>query len=127
MALLEQSLARMNAGDLEGVLEGVHPDVVWYAPPEATASAYRGRDGIREFVAEWLEAWGKFEQEVREVRTEGDLAVARIGLRTRGEASGVEVEQEGGYVMQLRDQKLVEMRIFMTFDEALAAFEAKKS
>ena len=116
----------MNAGDLEGMLEGVHPDVTWQAPPGPAGSpVYRGHDGVREFVREWLEAWGSFEQEVRELELEGDWGVARVGLRTRGEASGVEVEAEGGYLMGLRDGLLVFMRIFMTYAEARAAWSEK--
>lgn len=118
----------MNAGDVDGMLEAIHPEIVWHAPPGPSGEpVYRGHDGVREFVADWLEAWGKFEQEVREIRFEGDWAAARVTLRTRGEASGIEIEAESGYLMQMRDQKLAEMRIFPSFDEALAALEAQKS
>ena len=109
----------MNAGDVDGMLEGVHPDVEWQAPPGPSGSpVFCGHEGVRQFVAEWLEAWGKFEQEIRELELEGDWGVARIGLRTRGESSGVEIEAEGGYLMGLRDGLLVHMRIFTSFAEA---------
>lgn len=125
-ALLDGRIARMNEGDVDGMLEGVHPEVVWQAPPGPSGSpVFRGHEGVRQFVREWLEAWGKFEQEVLDAQIEGDWAVARVALRTRGEASGLEMEFEGGYLMGLKDGLLVYMRIYTDYDAAEAAWRAR--
>ena len=122
-ALMRRRIAQMNAGDVDGVLEGMHPDIRWHAPPDSTSPrVYVGHEGVREFFGEWLEAWGKFEQEVGEVRVQGEWAIATMTFRTRGEASGVEVEEQGAYLMRIRDGKLAELRIFRDYDEAVAAW-----
>jgi ketosteroid isomerase-like protein len=118
----------MNAGDADAMLELVHPDVVWHAPPGPEGPlVFEGHEGVRQFLAGWLEAWGRFEQEVREVELHGDWRLARVMIQTRGEISGIEMEAESGYLMRVQGNLLTYMRIFMSYDAARAAWFDKNS
>ena len=124
-ALIAEGLRRMNEGDLDGMLELLDPEVEWRAiPGPAGADLYKGHDGVRKFVGEWLEAWETFEQRLVDIRTEGEWAIARAMIRTRGGISGIEFETEVTYVMQRRGEKLLRMEMFPTYEEGLAAWEA---
>ena len=123
--LITEGLRRMNRGDVDGMLELLHPEVRWRAiPGPAGADLYEGHEGVRKFIGEWLEAWDAFEQELVDIETRGDWALARALIRTRGGISGIEFETEVTYVMQARDEQLARMEMFATYDEGRAVWEA---
>ena len=123
--LIAEGLRRMNRGDLDGMLELLDPEVRWRAfPGPAGADLYEGREGVRKFVGEWLEAWESFEQELLDVRVRGNWAIARAVIKTRGGISGIEFENEVTYLMERRGDKLVRMEMFQSYEEGLAAWEA---
>jgi ketosteroid isomerase-like protein len=121
-SLIEQGIACVNARDIDGVLELVHPDSRWLAPPGANSPVYAGREGVRQFISEWLEAWDGFHQELFELELVGDRALARVRARARGEGSGVELDADIGYVVRFADGLLVSLELFTKYDDALAKF-----
>jgi ketosteroid isomerase-like protein len=123
--LIAEGLRRMNAGDLDGMLELLHPEIEWSAiTGPAGADVYRGHEGVRRFVGEWLEAWDTFSQELVDVRARGEWALVRTMIRTRGGISGIEFATEVTYLMQRRGDKLARMEMFQSYEEGLAAWEA---
>jgi ketosteroid isomerase-like protein len=54
----------------------------------------------------------------------GDYVVVLARYRGRGKGSGVEIQQEGAHVFQLRDGKVVRLEIFATRKRAIEWVEA---
>ena len=126
--LIAEGLRRMNEGDLDGMLELLDPAVEWRARPgPGGADLYKGHEGVRKFVGEWLEAWETFSQDLIDVRTRGEWALARAMIKTRGGISGIEFATEVTYLMQRRGDKLARMEMFQTHEDAHAAWNAAAS
>jgi ketosteroid isomerase-like protein len=121
--LLERGMACVNTRDIDRMLDLVHPDARWLAPTGATsADAYEGREGVRQFINEWLEAWEGFHQELLDLNCEGDRVLARVRIRARGETSGVEFDADVGYIVEIADGTLKTFELYTNYDEAVAAF-----
>jgi ketosteroid isomerase-like protein len=138
----------LAAGSSNGILAGVSRDDVehlrrvmehfkrtgepfWeYLDPEfeihdhdiPDAGTYRGRDGWREWIAHFGEAWEDFGFEPQEYIDAGDgkvVLMARMWARGRG--SGVSVEHVDGTVWTIRDGKTVRLDYYGSRVEALEA------
>jgi ketosteroid isomerase-like protein len=84
--------------------------------------SYRGHDGIREWQREREETWD-LRIVIDEVELIGDRALALGRLRTRGRASGVEVELAAGWVLDFRDDMVARVEAFSHPADARSAAE----
>src|SRR4249919_968839 len=67
-----------------------HPDVEWSAPEDGTT--YRGREGVRRRLEEWLESFGEYSFEIQRIIDCGHDQVLVEGTEVaRGATSGAEV------------------------------------
>jgi ketosteroid isomerase-like protein len=82
---------------------------------------YRGIEGLRAFIAAWLEPFDDFEFEVKELRDAGDKVVAVISQRGRSKFGGVPVEMHFAQVMTYRDGKQARVDMYATPAEGLEA------
>jgi ketosteroid isomerase-like protein len=82
---------------------------------------YRGLDGVREFVRDWLSAWDGYRSEVEEWIDAGDNVVAILHAWAHGKQSGVPVEMYQAHVWTLREGKLWRLRIYPTKEDAVKA------
>lgn len=123
-AQLERATAFVNTRDLDGLLDLVHPEIRWIPPPgSADRAVFEGPEGVRAFMTEWLEPWDAFHQELLELEMKGGRGLARVRIRARGHASGVEIDVEGGYVAEFDDAGLVRrMELYPSYAAAAAAF-----
>lgn len=123
-ARLERAVAFTNARDLDAVLDMVHPEARWIPPAGGSQDVvYEGREGVRTFITEWLEPWDAFHQDVIDVQVKGARSLARIRVRARGKASGVELDLEAGYVTEIDDDGLLRrMELYASYSDAKAAF-----
>ena len=111
-----------NQRDLAAMAQSFAPEVEWEpgGPAAVERNRYRGRDEVSAgFAATW-ETWELFRLEEREVRDLGDpvLWLGRARMRG-GDASHVEFDQEFAVHLLLRDAKIVRIRGFRTWREAL--------
>jgi ketosteroid isomerase-like protein len=114
---------RANAGDREGVLELIHPDLELFPPedePEARA-VYRGREGWLEYAAHWDETFAHWQTEVHEYIDAGEYVVVVARIRATGRASGAEVEDSVVWLWRVRDGMGIEHREYRSRAEALEA------
>jgi ketosteroid isomerase-like protein len=125
--LLRLGYAAWNAGDLEGWLERLYPEIRIETSgmfPDL-ASEYVGHSRARTFWRQMHEPWERFAIDVEHVEDEGDeWAIASIRFLARGADSGVEVDMRFGMAMHARDGLAVELLNKRNFDEARKAMHS---
>jgi ketosteroid isomerase-like protein len=97
-----------------------HPDVEWIAPEDGTT--YRGRDGVRQRLEEWLESFQDYRYEVERIVDCGSDQVLVVATEVgRGAASGAEVRSVNYELLTIRDDMVVRIREFYDEGNALEA------
>jgi ketosteroid isomerase-like protein len=97
-----------------------HPEVEWTAPEDGTT--YRGREGVRQRLEEWLESFEDFRFEVeRIVDCPGDEVLVVATEVGRGAISGAEVRSTNYELLTIRDGMILRIREFYEKDNALEA------
>ena len=119
---------RINAGDVEGQLEFIHPDIEVFArPDDPSVEVLRGREAYRKDAAESLGVFDNLHFEVLEYIEAGEYLVVIGRLRGKGHASGVPLEDLNALdppqvrMWRFRDGLAVEFHAFRTKGEALEA------
>jgi ketosteroid isomerase-like protein len=94
-----------------------HPDVEWSAPEDGTV--YRGRDGVRRRLEDWLESFDDYRYEIqRIVDCDNDDVLVEATEVGRGAISGAEVHSTHFELLTIRDGLIVRIREY--YDEANA-------
>jgi|SRR6476469_9615094 len=115
------------AGSKEDLLAGMprtmdfcHPDVEWSAPEDGTV--YRGQDGVRQRLEEWLESFDEYRYEVQRIIDCGGDDVLVVATEVgRGAASGAEVRSINYELLTIRDGMIVRIREYYHEGHALEA------
>lgn len=126
--LLKRAVDAYNRRDVDALLRELDPEVEWRpALPGllgAEATVYRGHEGIREMFRDFYEVLDLIEFEYAEVRDLGGRVVAIGHIRTRGKASGAEIEAPYVNVADIENGKGTRIRGYLDLDEALDAADA---
>ena len=112
-----------NQHDADLWLSYAAPEIEWMAagPAAVESAVYRGYDEVRSgFTAAW-QTWDVFEFQERQVRDLGDSVLWLGRVRMRGGASQVEMDQEFAVHGVMRDGRVVRVRAFLAWAEALKA------
>jgi ketosteroid isomerase-like protein len=110
----------------EAVVNQWHEDARWYplllAGGALEGEVYEGHEGLRRFTrAQADDAWSNVDVEVLDVRElDADRVIAHCRLTAVGEASGVRLQTETWSLFKLREQKVLEGRVFADQAAALA-------
>ena len=114
-------LAAFNKRDWGAFSAELDPEVE-YMPVEEHA-VYRGPDAVSRYTQRWLEAWDTFSLEAEEVESTPaeNRAFSAIRLRGTGKGSGVEIDQRGFWVYELRGGRLYRISEYSDRAEALEA------
>jgi ketosteroid isomerase-like protein len=109
--------------DMDGVLRLCDENIVVTQPKElpGVSPQQRGHSGVLEAFSIWPEQWDDYYIEILRTADSGDDVVLTARTGGRGKQSGVEVKMEFAFVFTVRNQKIVELQIFMREDEALEA------
>jgi ketosteroid isomerase-like protein len=93
-----------------------------YTPVEEHV-LYRGPEAVIQYAERWLEAWDTFLGEVEEVESAPTEDRAFIALRFRGsgKGSGVEIDERGFWVAEVRGGRLYRISEYSDRAEALEA------
>jgi uncharacterized protein len=114
-----------NRYDVEALLGELDPEVEWHPALPALlgreSTIYRGHEGVRELMRELGEAFAAWHMEFPDVRDLGDQIVALGHIRTRGKASGAEIESPLAYVFEFRQGKATRVRAYLDRKQALEA------
>jgi ketosteroid isomerase-like protein len=105
---------------LPSTMELCHPEIEWIAPEDG--ATYRGREGVRQRLEEWLESFDDYRYEIKRiVDCGGDDVLVEATEVGRGATSGAEVRSTEYELLTIRDGMIVRIREF--YDES-AALEA---
>jgi len=112
-----------NAGDLDALVELLHPEVELHADHELiNGGDHRGHEGFTRWNAEWTEAWEEFTIEPRALETFGEhVILADTHQVARGAGSGIDVEMDVFWVFEVEDDQVVRMHLYANRDRALEA------
>ena len=116
-----KSLEAFNRGDIEGWLEGFHPDAVFEPQIAALEGDYSGVDELRRSFGDIADSWEVFEVRCPDVRDLGDRVLALGTFRTIGRGSGVEQEIPAAFLMTYRDGLCTHFEDYGKWGQALEA------
>ena len=85
------------------------------------SAAFRGADGLAEFVDLQAETWDSSVAEPVEIRDLGDSVLVKVRLSAVGRTSGIPVERDTWNVYEFRDGKIATGWAYMDEQEALKA------
>ena len=125
MELVRSLFDAWNSGELSSVMPLVSDGIELLeveGVPEAAGAERQGKEAVLAGLESLFETWQHYRLEPQDVRgVEPDLVVAVVREVARGRASGVEVESDWGYVMTIRDRKLVRVEAYRNPAHALEA------
>ena len=116
-----------NQEDLDAFLSIVHPDTEWGGGGAAdlflgVKSAYRGREGVREWWTAVKEPWNYFKSHVQRTFAGDDKVVTVVRFEAEGKESGAKVGLPFlTNVMEVKDGRIVRFNAYLSLEEALAA------
>ena len=121
--IVRKGIEAWNQHDADLWLEYASPDIEWMpaGPAAVEGAVYRGRDEVASgFNAVW-ETWEVFHFEERQIRDLGDAVLWLGRVRMRGSASHIDLDQEFAAHFRLRDRRVITVRAFLAWPEALEA------
>lgn len=119
--LVRQVNAAFSSGEMDEILAMLHPEFETVVGPELSAEpdAYRGHDGVRRYFDSFRDAMDQIRFEPLRLREAGTSVVAAVRLSAQGRSTGIPVEQRLGQVWTIQDGKVIRVRSYLTYDEAL--------
>jgi ketosteroid isomerase-like protein len=113
-SLVTSEIEFSPAPQLAALLPGQHDD---------DHPILRGPDACVRFIETWIEEWGEFTFELREVIDLGDARLVTLHhLRTRGAKSGIEItEKEEAELWEFRGGVVTKIQQWWSWAEALEA------
>jgi ketosteroid isomerase-like protein len=110
-------------GNFRAGVELYDPHILLVQGQELPESgAYLGLDGVRDYMAAFLEAWERVTIEADEIFAVGDSVVAKVVQRAIGKESGVEpTEFEYFQVWSFRGGMVIRLDVIRDRHEALKA------
>jgi ketosteroid isomerase-like protein len=110
---------RWNRGERSLPNDEIHSDVE--VESRFRPEPYYGPEGFQQWIGEIDEQFQEWRIAVEVWRDEGDDVVALGRIHLRGRTSAVELDQEVGAILEVRDGKLFRLRLFASPEETLEA------
>lgn len=120
---VRQGIDAFNRGDINAVIEGVHPQIEWHVPPLVPEqTVYHGHEGVRALMKSLEESFDEMHLEVEEMIDAGEQVMLLAAVCGHGRESGIEVKTPSfGWVWTFRDEKPVLVEVYPNRAETLAA------
>ena len=119
--ILRAVFQAFNDGDIERILQFMHPEFEAVVPPELSAEpdVYRGHDGVRRYFATFAEAMDDVRFEPERFWDAGDAVVVAMRMTAKGRQTSIPVEQRSGQIWTLRDGRAKSARTYASLPVAL--------
>jgi ketosteroid isomerase-like protein len=110
---------------LEGLLPFVDPEIEVYAEQTVlNAGTFHGHEGFVKWSEAWFEAWQELSYEALDfIEVSDGVVVVPARQTATGAGSGIEIEQEIDWMIEVRDGKITRFHLYADRDAALAAAE----
>ncbi len=116
-----------ETGGLDDWLNFFSQDILWEAVEDAPdAGTYRGHEGIRGYLEDWLDTVDGFRQDPRELTEVGDCVVADVRFTARIKGTDNEMALDYCQVSLIEDGKITRVKEFREHDDALAYAEGSE-
>ena len=104
-----------SAGDADAVAKFADPEefVSVIEDSSPNGGTYHGFEGFLEAVTAWEEAWSSSELRPTRFEERGDWVLARVEQSLTGALSGIEIDQVAWYAFRLRDDRGVELHVYL--------------
>lgn len=120
--LARELFEQWSARNYEFLFESAHPDVEIYSRfASLGGEPFRGPEGVVQWIAEIEQSFGQFKVRTDDFLDLGDRVLVLGGIDLEGKASGIEIEQPMGWLLELRDGKLARMHFYSSHAEAREA------
>lgn len=122
--LMHGWVAASSAGDVEWILDRIHPDLVIVQPAEfPDRRTYLGREGMIEAFLDWPAEWEDFMVEPTRIFAVGDEQNFIVDAMHSGRSRkmGFEVEVQIVWLFAMEDGSMRSWKMFTSLDEALEA------
>jgi ketosteroid isomerase-like protein len=115
-------LSALNARDLEAVIALCGPTIELHSMMTVPGGAiYRGRDGVRKYLADLEDAWGDDLRIDAEAYFDlGEYTLMFYVAHGRGRQSGADVEMEWAQVCRWRNGLIVHFKPYVNREDALS-------
>ena len=102
-----------------------HPDVVYHEAPDFPgAGTFHGREAVKARFAEYVDLLGTARADVERVEVRGERAAWSVRFAGRS-SEGVPNSHTWGYVGQIADGLVTEVRAYYDAEDAFRALEAE--
>jgi ketosteroid isomerase-like protein len=121
--LMRQAYEAWNRGEPDWLLNHMTEDFEFSAGLGFSDidAVYRGKEGWRNFIEIWHDAWAEITVRVERIEDQEDRLVALLIFDGRGRGSGVEVSLRVGQVATVRGAKVSKLVSTPSWSEALEA------
>jgi ketosteroid isomerase-like protein len=110
-----------NGEEYEAFFALMSPDVVWEERHNPEVGLYRGRDGVKEWVAVTSGAFQTPRFEPLRFIDDGEAVVIEVLFRGQGTSSGIEVAARLAHAVRVREGMVIYLASFPEVEQALEA------
>jgi ketosteroid isomerase-like protein len=127
--LIQPIYEEWSRGNWRPSFDVYDPQMEWGWSDEfpGLAGVYDDRRDPNPRLRNWLSGWEHWRVDADEYLELGDHVVVLATYHGRGKGSGVEIEQKGGHVFELRDGKVVRLEIFASRDKAIESVRGRRA
>jgi ketosteroid isomerase-like protein len=124
-AKFQAGWAAVNRGEIEAVVDLLHPEVEWdVSPAFVDLPVYRGHAGVRRFFYDVFQLWEEFRLEIDEIHERDDQVLVVGWWAARGRTSSVPIKEPGAWLWTMRGEKGAAMRFYSDPAQAWDAMQA---
>ena len=122
LEVVRRAFATFNARAVDDLVGLSDPDSEWLPfRAQLEGMVYRGHEGIRQWVRDMDDDWVAFRIDPVEFHDRDDRIVVIGHVQALGRTSGVDVDSEAGFLVQLRAGRIVRV---VSYSDPAAALEA---
>ena len=121
--LVRRALGCLDEGDVEAAIGYTHPEIEWIAPAEwLEQRVYRGHEGLRKLDSHWRKSFDDYRLDVdRVIEFADDRCAVLVHQRGQIKGSGAPIQQQAGYLVEIRDAKVVRVDAHFSWEDTLEA------